>query len=141
MQACIFYNFFSKTSFLSSFAFCVFCFESNVLNQDKNMCYHHLKRSNCYVILFSSLYKNSRSSHSRRSIKNLLKITHRKVTVLESLFSKVASFLDCNVIKKRLQDRSFFVNIAKFLRTTVLKNICERLLLKLTLTLLLPNCL
>ena len=32
-----------------------------------------------------------------------------------------------NFIKKRLQRRFFPVNIAKFLRTTVLKNICERL--------------
>ena len=31
--------------------------------------------------------------------------------------------------KKRLQHRCFPVNIAKFLRTTILKNICERLFL------------
>ena len=35
----------------------------------------------------------------------------------------------CNFIKKRLQHRCFLVNIAKFLRTPILKNICERLLL------------
>ena len=35
-----------------------------------------------------------------------------------------------NFIKKRLQHRCFPVNIAKFLRTPILKNICERLLLK-----------
>ena len=34
-----------------------------------------------------------------------------------------------NVIKKRLQHRCFSVNFAKFLTTTVLKNISERLLL------------
>ena len=38
--------------------------------------------------------------------------------------------LFCNFIKKRLQHRCFPVNIAKFLRTFILKNICERLLLK-----------
>ena len=32
-----------------------------------------------------------------------------------------------NFIKKRLQHRLFPVNIAKFLRTPVLENICERL--------------
>ena len=37
----------------------------------------------------------------------------------------------CNFIKKRLQHRSFLVNIAKFLRTTILKNICDQLLLKM----------
>ena len=32
-----------------------------------------------------------------------------------------------NFIKKRLQHRCFPVNIAKFLRTSILRNICERL--------------
>ena len=35
---------------------------------------------------------------------------------------------DCNFSKKRLQRCCFLVNIAKFLRTPILKNICERLL-------------
>ena len=35
----------------------------------------------------------------------------------------------CNFIKKRLQHRCFQVNIAKFLRTPIFKNICKRLLL------------
>ena len=34
-----------------------------------------------------------------------------------------------NFIKKRLQHRCFHVNIAKFIRTPILKNICEWLLL------------
>ena len=33
----------------------------------------------------------------------------------------------CNIIKKRLQHRCFPVKYAKFLRTPILKNICERL--------------
>ena len=37
----------------------------------------------------------------------------------------------CNIIKKGLQHRYFPVNIAKFLITPVLKNICVRLLLKI----------
>ena len=36
-------------------------------------------------------------------------------------------------IKKRLQHRSFFANIEKFLRTPILKNICERLFLRVSL--------
>ena len=32
----------------------------------------------------------------------------------------------CNFIKKRLQDGCFPVNIAKFLKTTISKNICKR---------------
>ena len=45
---------------------------------------------------------------------------------MESLFKSY------NFIKKRLQHRCFPMNIAKFLKTTILKNICERLLLKVT---------
>ena len=43
--------------------------------------------------------------------------------MLESLFDKVDRF-----IKKRLQDRYFHAKFAKFLRTSILKNICERVL-------------
>ena len=34
--------------------------------------------------------------------------------------------MTCNFIKKRLQHKCFPVNIAKFLRTPILTNICER---------------
>ena len=67
---------------------------------------------------------------SRRSIKKLfLKFCniHRKTPVLESLFNKVAGL--------RLQHRCFFVNIWKILSTTILKNICERLILCTSLVL------
>ena len=50
--------------------------------------------------------------------------THRKAPVLEPLFSKV-SFL----FKKILQGRWLPVNIANFLRTPILKKICEWLFL------------
>ena len=49
--------------------------------------------------------------------------------MLESLFDKVAVFQPSNFIKDRFQHRCFPVNIAKFLKTPTLKNICERLLL------------
>ena len=38
----------------------------------------------------------------------------------------------CNFIKKRLHHRCFPAKYTKFLRTTILKNICERLLLNLS---------
>ena len=38
-------------------------------------------------------------------------------------FTKILGLKDCNFIKKRLQDRCFPANIAKFLRTPILKNI------------------
>ena len=50
-----------------------------------------------------------------------------KVPVLESLFNKIAGLETCDFIKKGLQHSCFPVNIAKFLRTPILKNICERL--------------
>ena len=49
--------------------------------------------------------------------------------MLESLFNKVTGVKACNFIKKRLQHRCFPVKFAKFLRTPILKNFCERLLL------------
>ena len=48
-------------------------------------------------------------------------------TLLETLFNKVKKVY--NFIKKRLEHRGFPVNIATFLRTPTLKNICEQLLL------------
>ena len=54
------------------------------------------------------------------------KAIYRKGTVLESLFNKVAGLQPCNFIKKRLQHMCFPVNIAKFLRTPILRNICKQ---------------
>ena len=55
---------------------------------------------------------------------------HKKTPVLESLFNKVAGLRTWNVIKKTLQHSCFPVSFVKFLRTPILKNFCERLLLK-----------
>ena len=67
-----------------------------------------------------------RNSHQRYSIKKKLKnfaiFTGKHLCL--SLFNKV--FL----IKKRLQHKCFPVNIVKFLRTPILKNIFIQLLLK-----------
>ena len=45
--------------------------------------------------------------------------------VLESLFSKIVGLQACKFIKKRLQHRFFSGKFAKFVRTLILKNICE----------------
>ena len=50
---------------------------------------------------------------------------------MESLFNKIAGLQACNFIKKRLQQRCFLVNIAKFLRTPILRNICDGMLLQI----------
>ena len=64
---------------------------------------------------------NFKSSYRRCSIKNVVLTKfcniHRKAPVFESLFNKVAGFQAC-----------FPVNIAKFLGTPILKNICKPLL-------------
>ena len=49
----------------------------------------------------------------------------------EVFFRKKVCLQACNLIKKRLQHRCFPVKLAKFLRKSILKNICERLLLKI----------
>ena len=48
-------------------------------------------------------------------------------------FNKNAGLQTCSLIKKRLQHRWFLANIDKFLRTPILKNYCERLLLRVSL--------
>ena len=48
-----------------------------------------------------------------------LRNTHRKTPVLESLFSKFAAWQACSC---------FYVNSAKSLKISGLKDICERLL-------------
>ena len=53
----------------------------------------------------------------------------QEASVLQFLFNNVEDLQDCNFIKNRLQLRSFPVNNAKFLKTPILMNICERLLL------------
>ena len=49
--------------------------------------------------------------------------------MLESYFKKIAYLKVCNFLKKGAEHRCFPVNIAKFLRTIILKNIFERMLL------------
>ena len=56
-----------------------------------------------------------------------------------TLFNKVTGLQACNFIMKRLQHICFPVNIVKFLRTTILKKICKRLLSKILGTLIHSN--
>ena len=60
----------------------------------------------------------------KRSWSQKFRNTYKKTLVLESLFDTVE-------IKMTLQQRRSTVNIAKFLRAPILKNICEQLLLDL----------
>ena len=59
-------------------------------------------------------------------LKNLAIFTGK--ALCSSIFlSENAGLQSCNFIKKRLQHRCFPVNIAQFLRASLLKNICETL--------------
>ena len=72
-------------------------------------------------------------SHQKCSIKkDVLKnfAIFTRASMLESLFNKVAGSKACSFIKKRHQHMCFLVNTAKLLRTPILKNLCERLLLR-----------
>ena len=95
---------------------------------------------------YVSLHKDSRQSSkclyktlSRCfQIEQMLELANLRSSHLEMFCGKdvlkyFAIFADIqtrNFIKKRLQHRFFPVNIVKFLRPPILKNICERLLLK-----------
>ena len=49
--------------------------------------------------------------------------------MFESLFNQLATLQISNFVNKRFQRRCFSGNIGKFLKSLILKNICERLLL------------
>ena len=63
-----------------------------------------------FTVIFSKFCKKFRSRHQKCSTKKHVKVAGLKVY---------------NFIKMRLQNRCFPVNIAKLLRTPILKNICE----------------
>ena len=73
--------------------------------------------------MISKFSEKFRSSHQRCSI--MRDNIHWKTPVLEPLFNKIAGLKTSNFIKKRLQHRWFPVNIVKFLRTPILKNIYD----------------
>ena len=69
---------------------------------------------------------------------NMCRSSHRRCSIKKAALKSFAVFTGkhqkaCNFIKKRLQHNCFPVNIGKFLKTPILKNICERLLLHLFL--------
>ena len=71
---------------------------------------------------------NRRCFKKKVALKNFAKFTGKHLC--QSLFSiKVAGLRIPTLLKKRLWYMRFPVNFAKFLRTSFLKNICERMLL------------
>ena len=68
-------------------------------------------------------------SHKRSCLQKILNI-HRKTPVLESLFNNLHAYTSVTLLQRDLcVFRCFPVNIVKFLKTSILKDICKRLLL------------
>ena len=86
---------------------------------------YNSKMSIIYQIKSQKIIMN-RSSIGKAVIKNLAIFTE-KHQCCSVLLSKNAGLQFCSLIEKPLQDRCFLVNIAKILRTPVLKNISEPL--------------
>ena len=85
-----------------------------ILKETKN-----LSSSRIVLLNFLCNITTIRNSRSQMLFEiGVLKICniHRKTSVVESLFSKVAALKACNFFKMRLQHRCFPVNIAKLLR-------------------------
>ena len=83
--------------------------------------YHQIKISEKY---------NEQKVFYKKIVLNNFAIFTEKHLCWYLFFNKNAGLQAWNFIKKRLQHRCFLVNIAKFLRTAIFKNICERLLLR-----------
>ena len=62
-------------------------------------------------------------------IKKVLLMKRKSLSQVPKVIFRPEGLRTCNVIKKRFQRRCFPVKFAKFLRTSILKNICEQLLL------------
>ena len=84
----------------------------------------------CHLIISIKRSSHYRCSIKKAVLKNFVIFTGKHMCWSEYLFNKVAGLKACNFIKERLQDRCFPMNIANFLRTPILKNIYERLLLR-----------
>ena len=77
---------------------------------------------------------NITTSHPRFSVRNYVLKNFANSTGKQVLgfFDEVAGLRVCNFIEKRLQHRCFNVSFAKFLKTSILKNIWKRLLLNVS---------
>ena len=84
-----------------------------------------------YFYLFSVLYWDQKKPQEvffkQRCSLKLRDIYACFTPVLRSLSNKVVGSQACKYIKKRLQHWCFLWNLQKILRTSFLKNICERL--------------
>ena len=83
----------------------------------------------------SEKYNEQEVFYKKTVIKNFAIFTGN-TCVGVSCFNKNAGLQVCNFIKTRLQHSCFLDNAVKFLNTGILKNVCERLLLRVFLFML-----
>ena len=88
----------------------------------------HSKLPNCAFQLRLIIIIN-RSSHRRCSVKKTVLNNFAIFTRKHLCLIKLRAFWSATLLKKRLWHRCFLVKLAKFLRTSILKNMCKRLLL------------
>ena len=108
----------------------------NMFNTHKKPTKNHVD-SCYYAMLLIKLF--SVQVHSREIQINLGSVVYSRTNDALT-FSLSNCFQVCNFIKKRLQHRCFPVNIAKFLKTPNLKNIWERLLMHVILSIISGCC-
>ena len=82
--------------------------------------------------------KHLRHTMNHRDLVGLLRSSHQTCSVKKGVLKNFANFIGkhlcwsllqaCYFIRKRLQHWCFPVKFTKFLRTSILKNICERLI-------------
>ena len=82
--------------------------------------------------IITSKYNEQKVFHKKAVLKNFAIFTGRHLC-WNLFFNKNTGLQGPSFIKKRHEPRCFFANIEKFLRTPILKNICERLLLRVSL--------
>ena len=86
--------------------------------KDVQKFYHHIKF--CKSIANSEVFYKKTCSWK----------FHKKTPELESLFNKMQAYRPANLLKRPSSIGIFLTVIAKFLRTAILKNICERMFLR-----------
>ena len=88
--------------------------------------------SNCKGFFANKSRTLLRSSLRRSSVKKVVRKNVTNFFSIKPLFNKIAGLQDFNFTKIRLQHKCFPVKFATYLRTPILKNICQRLLLALS---------
>ena len=95
-----------KTSFSSFYAFCVFCFESNLLNQDIK-----IYVLSCYVILLCNfvltLYKNSPLINNTKLLIKILLLQKHAFREILSFSKKQSKIKECK-ISPAIDDKNTF---------------------------------